>query len=87
MKRIIKKGFEVYEKLIPDVLLLLVAVMSFIFLYTSKRDELWNFFDLLHTWLSSLAWYWYLIVMVLAAIKPTYTIYNMIKKYKKSNQK
>ncbi len=83
MKRIIKKGFEVYEKLIPDVLLLLVALMSLIFLYTSKKHELWDFFDLLSNWLSSLAWYWFLIVMILALIKPAYTIYTWVKKSKK----
>ena len=82
---ILKEKFKVYKKLIPDILLLFVSLMSFILLYTSKKDELWNFFDLLSDWMSSLDWYWYVIVMVLTAIKPAYTIYTMIKegKFKK----
>lgn len=80
--KIIKKGFEFYEKFIPDVLLLFVSFVSLILLYTSKKYELLDFFDKLSDWLSLLDWYWYVIVMVLAAIKPAYTAYTLIKKIK-----
>ncbi len=70
---------KIDKKLILDIYLLIISLISFILLYSSIKYEILDLYD----WLFSLDWYWYLIVMVLTGIKPAYTIYNMIKKYKK----
>ncbi len=64
------------KKLILDVYLLIISLTALFLLYTSLEYEIIE----LQEWMFSLDWYWYLIIMVLAAIKPAYTIYTMTKK-------
>jgi hypothetical protein len=64
------------KKLILDVYLLIISLTALFLLYTSLEYEILE----LQEWMFSLDWYWYLIIMVLAGIKPLYTLYTMTKK-------
>ena len=64
------------KKLILNAYLLIKSLTALFLLYTSLEYEILE----LQEWMFSLDWYWYLIIMVLAGIKPLYTLYTMTKK-------
>ncbi len=83
----INSRVKINRKLVLDFLLLSVSFVSLFLFYSSIKDKLLDLFDFsfawLFDWLSSLDWYWYLIVMILTAIKPAYTFYNLYQKNKR----
>lgn len=64
------------KKRIVDIYLLIISIVAFYLLYSELKYKIIDLYD----WLFNLNWYWYLIVGILAAIKPIHTLLTMIKK-------